>query len=407
MRYKTQKKDQTSHLFFAIHNLNSEGGQDRSTLEIIRRLCGDQNISAIAYTLDDQEVLKKIKFKKIRPLIHKPSIITGAIYHGISSLILALERLRHRKSVLVHSTGTSSLISDIVQLQFIHAAWREARQHLPKEAWAGVLPRGPKGLIRAKYHELLLDYNVFLEKKFYTKNKIYIAISNTVAKELSTHFGINKNVHIIHHGVDSDMFHPPNNELEQKRRRTMRASLGINESDTVVIFVGAYARKGLRVAIESIAKLPENIRAGTRMVVVGQGDIPEFVRVTDDFGIKNLVTFIPHTKSILEYYQMADIFLLPTLYEPFGLVIIEAMSCGLPSVVSRLAGASELIDDKKSGLLINDPSDPSETSQLIQSLIENPEMRMNMGNAARMVAISRSWDKVASEYSKVIKGLQE
>jgi glycosyltransferase involved in cell wall biosynthesis len=81
------------------------------------------------------------------------------------------------------------------------------------------------------------------------------------------------------------------------------------------------------------------------------------------------------------------------------------MSCGLACVVSRLAGAAELIKERESGSLINDPTDPKEIAQLLLPLIENKSVRQTMGAAARSVAQNRSWDIVAKEYADVVETL--
>jgi UDP-glucose:(heptosyl)LPS alpha-1,3-glucosyltransferase len=83
--------------------------------------------------------------------------------------------------------------------------------------------------------------------------------------------------------------------------------------------------------------------------------------------------------------SMSDIFVFPTAYEPFGLVITEAMACGLPVLTSRIAGAAELIQDGFDGLLLDDPNDAKELAAKLRKLL-NEDMRKTIGIRARAKA---------------------
>jgi len=122
-------------------------------------------------------------------------------------------------------------------------------------------------------------------------------------------------------------------------------------------------------------------------------------------GVEENVLFISLKKEIATYYRACDLFLMPTLYEPFGLVILEAMSSGLPSIVSKIAGGAELIEDGVNGKLIQDPTNPKEVSESLKLILENDQLRFSMGKAARLTAEKRSWEQVAIEYEAVIEPL--
>ena len=102
---------------------------------------------------------------------------------------------------------------------------------------------------------------------------------------------------------------------------------------------------------------------------------------------------------------ISDAFVFPTVYEPFGLVITEAMACGLPVVTSRCAGAAELIEDGKEGLLLSDPNDPVVLAKHIAYLLESPEARQALGMAARLKAEMYSVEECARQTESVYRRL--
>jgi len=117
------------------------------------------------------------------------------------------------------------------------------------------------------------------------------------------------------------------------------------------------------------------------------------------------VTFVPHTHSVGEYYGASDVFVLPTLYEPLGLVIGEAMACGLPVIAAKVAGAADFIIDGVNGLLLDNPSNADDLAAKISLLLSDAWLREMMGKRARITAEKFLWDEVASRtleaYTKV------
>jgi len=107
------------------------------------------------------------------------------------------------------------------------------------------------------------------------------------------------------------------------------------------------------------------------------------------------VTFVSHTRDIAAYYAASDLFVFPTLYEPFGLVIVEAMASGLPVITSRLAAAADYIDDGVSGILLETPHQPQELASKVELLLADSGLRDTIGRRGREVAERFSWDEVA------------
>jgi D-inositol-3-phosphate glycosyltransferase len=197
---------------------------------------------------------------------------------------------------------------------------------------------------------------------------------------------------VVPPGVDLELFRP----MDKSRARK---ELGILES-RVVLYVGRLeALKGIGVLIQATAQLEG--REDTRVMVVGgnrKGDrlAVKLKAEAEALGIGQKVTFTgPVPQSELpRYYNAADVFVLPSHYESFGLAALEAMACGVPVVVSRVGGLTTFISDGKEGYLIPWRC-PDPFAQRIEVLLSNPALRTAMGRAATAKAEGMGWDVVA------------
>jgi UDP-glucose:(heptosyl)LPS alpha-1,3-glucosyltransferase len=132
-----------------------------------------------------------------------------------------------------------------------------------------------------------------------------------------------------------------------------------------------------------------------RLLGVSRSDPRETMRAAERLGIAARVSVLPPTDRIERYYAAADTFTFPTPYDAFGMVITEAMACGLPVITSTAAGASELVDPGKTGLLLDDPTDVVTLAAHMRTLATDPEARHRMGAAAAAAMRTESWDTVA------------
>lgn len=403
-------------LAFVIPDLNTWDGQSRSTLEIARRISKILPVSLYSFSLNYSSIVLRsgeaywgdMEYHRITPDPGRPYAFRCSLFAWRSYLLSYLRpRRKYGTSMilepppLIHATGACTWMSDIVQVQFVQAAWFKKRvelgQVLQTKNWL-------KGKLNGFYQWALIRGHIFTENKAFQKNKTFIPIANCVAKELSFHYGIKNNVHVIHHGVDPTAFSPL--PLDQINLRIdLRKKTGISPNDIVLLLVGAFARKGLSFAIQAMSHLDREVLKGVKLLAIGTGDVDGFRHQANSLQLEEKVILLGHQKNIVPYFQCADLFLFPTLYEPFGMVILEAMSCGLPPIVSAIAGGAELVENGKSGLIIQNPMDPKEIASHIEELVCDPQRRHKMGREARMVAEKRSWDQVASEYLRVIEPL--
>lgn len=376
-------------LNIAIHELNTWGGQDRSTLEISKHLSHKMPIDAYVYDYQNIQLEKwgDARFFKIQPNIKRPAILRF-LYYYLQTF------LRLKGKYPIHATGASSILSDIVQVQYIHSTWKE------KQRLLNLKENVPGSFVKRIYHLFLTWFNVNAEKYIFSKKKKYIAISECIQQELVDFFHIPKeNIRVIHHGVNMNEFTPYHESDEGvKVRSEIREKLKIFDDEVAFIFVGAFNyRKGLDSLIKAFQRMSPEQQMKSHLILVGGGDETPFKEMIHP-NSQDRIHFVTHQKDIRPYYWAADTFVLPSLYEPFGLVTLEAMSCGLPAIVSKTAGSAELIKHQENGLLLNSPTDSSEVSKLLCEILDSSQNRVSMAKKARQRAVDSDWSKVAEKY---------
>jgi UDP-glucose:(heptosyl)LPS alpha-1,3-glucosyltransferase len=192
---------------------------------------------------------------------------------------------------------------------------------------------------------------------------------------------------VIHNGVNLEEFSP---EKKADARPKVRAKLGLDEGAILAIFSGwEFKRKGLMQLVMAMPNID-----GLHVMAVG-GDEPEpYVRQAKLLGVGDRLHFTGPVSDMSNYYAASDLLIFPTAYEPFGLVITEAMASGIPVVTSRLAGAAEIITDGMDGMLLDNPKSPEEIAMKTNHMLDRGILG-KMGAAARRTALRYSWDHVA------------
>lgn len=194
------------------------------------------------------------------------------------------------------------------------------------------------------YHRYLLD----MERRLFASPWLRAVICNSkmVRDEIHQRFGLSLDkLPVIYNAVDSEVFSP---ELTI-HRADVRRKLGLPESATVFLLVGSgYARKGVATAIRALAKLP----ADTYLIVIGRDkSARRYKRLAHHLGLARRVAMMGAQDDPKPFYGAADVFVLPTLYDPCPNAALEAMACGLPVVTSTKCGAAELVTEHDAGLV--------------------------------------------------------
>ena len=213
-----------------------------------------------------------------------------------------------------------------------------------------------------------------------------------------------RKIAIIPPGVNLEMFHPVD-------RNDTRARLGIEEQN-VVLYVGRIEPlKGVDILLRAVPML--ECAQDLRVMVVGgspgnDAELERLKSLTVKLGIADSVTFTGSVPQhvLPDYYSAADVFVLPSHSESFGLAPLEAMACGTPVVVSRVGGLKTFVKNGETGYLVPWRR-PESFAQRLDVLLASPKLRQVMGKAARAKALSMGWGAVAERmltyYSKQVE----
>jgi UDP-glucose:(heptosyl)LPS alpha-1,3-glucosyltransferase len=213
------------------------------------------------------------------------------------------------------------------------------------------------------------------EKRLFGSARLKAVICNSkmVKDEIRNYFGVAEDkLHVIYSGVDTRVFHP-----DLKRHRAgVRAQYVVPENATLFLFVG-FARKGVS-TLEAMARLS----AGTYLLVVGHDkNLEKYQARAQRLGLGGRVRFAGRQGDVKPFYGAADGLVLPTLYDPFPNVALEAMASGVPVITSSKCGAAELIRDGENGFVC-DALDSIALSERMR-LLADREKGGRIGKAAR------------------------
>jgi glycosyltransferase involved in cell wall biosynthesis len=176
----------------------------------------------------------------------------------------------------------------------------------------------------------------------------------------------------------------------------------------VVLFVGRLdaRRKGLESLIEAFANLPRGLNARLRLVGDDWGGLGPLLARGEALGVADRVVAtgpLPRSE-VLHELASADLLVVPSLYEPFGIVLLEAMASGLPIVATRVGGIPEVVTDGESALLVS-PRAPGELAAAIESILTDPGLARRLGAEGRRRVVRFSWPRLMPEYVALFREL--
>jgi len=260
----------------------------------------------------------------------------------------------------------------------------------------------------------------WIERTAYQNADGVIAVSEKMKQNVINLYGVDeKKVRVIYNGIDPEFYKPTFDEAILKK-------YGIDPQRPFVLFVGRITRqKGISQLIQAIPKISENAQI---VLCAGAPDTPEIAEECKNLiakakekrdGIIWVQEMLDH-KELRVLYSHAAVFATPSLYEPFGIINLEAMACGTPVVGSRVGGIPEIIVENETGFLVTldhksdidfSPNDPekfqSELAEKLNRLLTNPELSKKMGEASRKRAESVfSWKSIAKQTVEFYKALR-
>jgi len=214
----------------------------------------------------------------------------------------------------------------------------------------------------------------------------------------------NGNVAIIPPGVDLSVFHPY--PQVQARRE-----LEIQPEDRMVLFVGRIEPlKGIDTLLHALQELHASGEIPRRMClsVIGgdpskpretrHAELEKLMELRDDLGLDDVVTFLGKRaqESLHYYYSAADVVVMPSHHESFGMVALEAMACGTPVIATDVGGLAQLVREGETGFLVPG-RDPVALAKRLQRLLSDTKLRVRMGRQAANDAKAYSWPSITGK----------
>ena len=243
---------------------------------------------------------------------------------------------------------------------------------------------------------------------------LIVTVSYAMKDEL-TNLGFPKEkIQVSYNGVDPQKYNPEEVTAEQIQK--IRAYYDIKNDESMILFIGRLVGvKGVDKLIMAMPKILQKTPKA-KLIIVGLGDLQEYLgnlvkTMRLDNSVKFRFEFVPEEERIL-HYAACDVAVFPSLYEPFGIVVLEAMSMAKPVVVggAGVSGMREIViacGEEQCGYHIN-PADPTDIAWGISSTLESPEKMKWLGkNGRRRVLNEFTWEKIAEKtlalYEQVLK----
>jgi hypothetical protein len=326
-----------------VHDLFISIGHSNAIIEKLNNLPEKevQEIICVCYTHQKKEEIftnlhHKVRYIKV-PFPNLKPFLFKAIFYQFYTLVVSL--ILRGKGFKKISIGVASLSSDIVDLQFVHRHFKDYFFEYKKLSG-----------ISLYYKKLLFLFYHFSESISFWKSKKYLALSGFVRAYMIKEFKIKEeNVQLAYSSVNQKRFYYLDKNKKSLLNNLVQEYPDLSSLDlekTIYLFVGAFERKGLKVVLDKITFLED-----PQIIIIGKPEQNSDIVFPENVNCIH----IPFTKRLNEFYNLADHFLFPTVYEPYGLVILEAFACGMYiSTTIENVGASEILKEEERIYLYKD-----------------------------------------------------
>lgn len=218
-----------------------------------------------------------------------------------------------------------------------------------------------------------------------------VAVSSLIADQLHRAYGRSREFPVIPPGVMLP------DVTTADRRREMRQNLGLATQDHVCLLV---ARNPMRKGLPTVLKALEHVAPEVRLLVVGANRASRDCVAKAPAAVRGRVNLINETSDVSGYYQAADAYVHPTLNDSFGMAPLEAMSYGLPVILSPMpwCGFAQYVRDGEDALVLSHPEDAIELADRIERLRADPALRTHLVTQAQRLLDQHAWPQVARQY---------
>ncbi|NPV62292.1 MAG: glycosyltransferase family 4 protein [Methanotrichaceae archaeon] len=252
---------------------------------------------------------------------------------------------------------------------------------------------------------------VALEKRGAEVADLVLTVSEAMKRELVGLGVAEEKIGVCYHGVDAEFFDPA--RAEEEDLQALRERYGFSKGDPVILFVGRLEPvKGVLQLLCAMSDVVEK-HPRSRLLVVGKGSLEHAAKEAEASGLATVVTDFLSPQEKMLHYALADICVFPSLYEPFGIVGLEAAAMAKPAVVGAAgtSGLAEIVEnpaaEKPTGVHVNGRS-PQDIAWGINLLLDDPKKIEGWGQNARKRVLSLfTWQKAAERTLTLYEGALE
>ena len=245
--------------------------------------------------------------------------------------------------------------------------------------------------------------------QFADEHRHFIAVSQRVANDMIHYYPqVRDRCHVVHRGIDLGKF---NLENIDKIRLSASTKFRTGKDGLVFLFISNnYRLKGLYDLIKALPSVRKGLHKPFQLLVIGRGREGPYRRLAFKMGVADCIRFLGATENVLEVYAASDLLIHPSYYDSFGNVCLEAMACGLPVVVSKNSGVSEIMKDGDGAVLIDMPC---ACSQLAEAIIQaaDPDFReaarLTQSRRARAFPIENNFNEMLCLFEMIARTKKE
>jgi glycosyltransferase involved in cell wall biosynthesis len=349
---------------YVITKANAIGKCD---LTLLAGLCRDHEFTVFSVEFENP-CPDRIRWVRV-PALTRPLALLFVMFHLVAPVCYLWHRLRHRVRFDCIQFIESNLgFGQIAYIHFCHRAFLDRH-------WNHLRVKGLRGKLRWLDHRL----HALLERQVYRHAKWIVTPSRGLAREIaSTYPETASRIRVLANPVDLSALSRPNDF----DREAAREKLGLTPNDVALAFValGHYERKGLPTLLQSLA---EGADPSLKLLVVGgsRAAIAQYRSRADRIGLNGNVSFFETQRDIRSILWAADALVLPSHYEVFPLVALEAAAAGLPLLTTPLNGVEEFLSDADNGFVM-ERTVASVSSTMARFAALPPNARSYMGRRA-------------------------
>jgi len=308
----------------------------------------------------------------------------------LSNLVFAsksaawLQKNRSEFDVVQTYGAATAFKAEVNTVQFVHSSWLRSPVHISRM----------RRDIYGAYQWLYSWLNAQWEKKAFQQATVVVAVSNRIKQELLEIGVLKERIRVIFNGVDVQEFDPGCAD---------RKKWGLPEQVSLGLFAGDIRtnRKNLDTVLYALVELPN-----LHLAVVGATEGSPYPQLAQKLGLGKRIHFLGYRRDISEIMQAVDLFVFPSRYEPFGMVVSEAMATGLPVITTDTTGAAEIVTPE-CGIVLSNSEDTQALAQALSKLASDRELRRKMGQAGRAIAQQHSWASKAKSYVDLFEELSK